>query len=346
MHGADNPGDASSDPTPEPPPCTPVVSPNDQGVLRETEPKRANDNKDEAEKLIRGTRTIEWLQLVVNVTLLVVGIVAVCIYGRQLKVFNGQFQEMHAQTGILNQQAQQAARDAIEASNKVERQLGILQQQVSAARDSVRATQKQTEAAAAAMQIDQRAWLGLAGVDTEGGAETKDTFRVQGVSIMLHNSGKTPALKVRIECCMLTTRVWTDPIPDYDSEFKASEESRATRRRESRERIEEMTRQHPEMREQLLARDKEFWDSYESEMKSMYHQGGVIAPRVGTRFGVATSIQWGTRTNQQEPKTIYILGKVGYRDVFPGTPERSTKFCLLRTNGLVFSICPENNWME
>src|SRR6266404_3165766 len=70
-------------------------------------------------------------------------------------IFYGQFGEMKSQTAILNQQAKQASADSVEATRRVEQQLDISRQQVSAAQASVKAVQRQ-------MRQDQRPWLSMA----------------------------------------------------------------------------------------------------------------------------------------------------------------------------------------
>jgi hypothetical protein len=99
------------------------------------------------------------------------------------------------------------------------------------------------------------------------------------------------------------------------------------------------------MRDMMIARDKEFWASYDSSLTTL-HQGGVLAPSVATPIGIMPSIKWGTRNPQGRPMTIYVLGKIVYKDIFPRTTEHTTKFCLMRTGGNTFTICPENNWMD
>jgi hypothetical protein len=69
-------------------------------------------------------------------------------------IFYGQFREMKTQTGIINDQAKQAAADTIEASKRADKQLELIGKQASAAQDSVGAIQRQ-------MRQDQRPWLGL-----------------------------------------------------------------------------------------------------------------------------------------------------------------------------------------
>jgi hypothetical protein len=95
-------------------------------------------------------------------------------------IFFFQFREMQKQSGILNTQAQQAAKDSIEASKKVEQQLSIAQAQVDA-------TQRQ-------MRQDQRPWIGI----IENG---KFLSTLKGASFPIRfgltAASKTPARDIR-----------------------------------------------------------------------------------------------------------------------------------------------------
>jgi type VI protein secretion system component VasF len=67
-------------------------------------------------------RCPDWHMVILTALLFVVGAVT-------LRVFYKQFAEMQAQTKILTRQAEQASKDSTEASNKIERQLKIAQDQ-------------------------------------------------------------------------------------------------------------------------------------------------------------------------------------------------------------------------
>jgi hypothetical protein len=46
------------------------------------------------------------------------------------------------------------------------------------------------------------------------------------------------------------------------------------------------------------------------------------------------------------PITTYLLGKITYNDIFPGTKRHTTKFCLMWYEG-GFTICDSGgNWMD
>lgn len=120
-------------------------------------------------------------------------------------VFYLQFREMSKQTGILSDQAKQAAIDSGEASRKVEEQLSIARKQADAAQDqataakkSAEATQTQArvaeegvEAVRKQMRQDQRPWLRI-----QPKSGTGTTFMIGQPlqsELAFTNTGKSPA---------------------------------------------------------------------------------------------------------------------------------------------------------
>ncbi len=111
-------------------------------------------------------------------------------------IFWKQFNEMFKQTKILNGQATQGASDYIEAAKRVERQLGIAQDQVKAAQGEVTAIQNQ-------FRLDQRPLIWLASPNTDRPA-TLDANQIDfgigpelAVGLAYENFGKSPANIVR-----------------------------------------------------------------------------------------------------------------------------------------------------
>jgi len=115
-----------------------------------------------------------------------------------------------------------------------------------------------------------------------------------------------------------------------------------------------IVKQHPELASHISEETKSRKDLESSWKKKFLHEGGVLAPDVPQNLTILPSINWATTKKREifpgkeisEPMTIYLLGKITYYDVFTGTPQRSTKFCLMRAQGTSFGICPEGNWME
>ena len=117
------------------------IATDDTAILRGAKTTPSGKGETETERLLQGTRTIEWLQFGTNALLAVIGVAALCIYGGQLKVMKGQLEEIirqypeiHAQAVAATTAVKQAAADSIENARRVERQLKIAQQQAEAAR--------------------------------------------------------------------------------------------------------------------------------------------------------------------------------------------------------------------
>lgn len=212
---------------------------------------------------------------------------------------------------------------------------------------SLEASTKQAQAALDASReaasLDQRAWVGLVGVETVGGEQTSDAFSFKSIIVAIRNSGKTPALQMSGECCMYVNRPWTDPIPDYDTETKRVEEERRKHDEERRKRNEEEIKRHPEMADRI----REFEQSFSKATERKIPTGGVLAPSIVNNISVAPSMKFGrARKPGEPPQTLYVLGRFTYTDIFTGTQRHSTKFCLMHTGGDSFNICPESNWMD
>jgi hypothetical protein len=326
MDDAENSNQATPDPNRNSPPSPPIVSPNNQSVLGNGERQKPNEEEEETKQLIQDTRTIEWLQFWVNAILALVGVVAIIVYLGQLSAMNKTLSEIQKQTPEIQKQAKaaqdqlaQARADSASSSAVTSQQISIMQQQVKANQDSVAAVQRQTAASEAAFQVDQRAWVGLSDMSTIGGIQTKDLFGedffgLQSLTISLRNSGKTPAIEVTVHCCLTQKHGLNDPIPDYDDEIKPTANA-----------------QYPVATQEAI------------QQINKINKGGIIAP--GETATVALLPKFGFPGVRN--RNLYILGRISYKDIFPGSPERNTKFCLMRVpSSTVFIQCPEKNWMN
>jgi len=157
-------------------------------------------------------RRIEWAQLVVNGVLVVVGIIAVCIYGCELSVMKGQLGEVIRQYPQIQKQAQ-AATDAVNLATTqaakntsiVATQLAFAQKQAKAAEDSVKTAQRQT-------WQEQRAW-----VSVDVGAPDGN------FSVAMHNTGKPPAVHVTYSVGFTPGSLGV--IPDLESDLRKNNSS-------------------------------------------------------------------------------------------------------------------------
>lgn len=190
-------------------------------------------------------------------------------------------------------------------------------------------------------RLDQRAWVSIVSIQTVGGVQTRTNFTVESLSLMVTNSGKTPALRFNLHPFLNASRLYTDPIPgDYDVEMKKVEEFRTSIRQREREKI---LRLDPEMAEEIAkheALDKQYADARPEP-------AGVLGPSAAQNIWIAAGkANWGRRTQDDKPRTIYILGKITYYDIFDGTPQHTTKFCLAYDMGTTFGFCSQGNSMD
>lgn len=117
---------------PPPRPATPPAPL--QRTLPDDGKGKAEDTKNEADELAREFRVAEKWVIGTNITIAVIGVIALCIYYGQLKVMRGQLGEIIKQFPEIQKSAN-AAKDSADAAS-----------------DSVTATQ-------AAMRADQRGWI-------------------------------------------------------------------------------------------------------------------------------------------------------------------------------------------
>ena len=196
---------------------------------------------------------------------------------------------------------------------------------------------------------DRRPWISIADIYSDNAIETAERFKVGAVRIAIHNSGKTPAIKVIFDCCMYTNRLWSDPVPNYDQITKSNEDFAERRRREN---LEQGLKAFPNLKDKLLAFDKESRDREAAEREKSARRNGVVAPEAIQIIQVAgfesprtTKIQRGI-IELTEPMTNYILGKITYQGTHANDKTYTTKFCLMHTVGTAITFCPENNWMD
>ncbi len=113
-------------------------------------------------------RTVEWLQVAVNSILAIIGIIALCIYGRQLGVFRSQLEQMI----VATKAAKESADAAKQAANTAE------------------ATLKSSQTS---FQIDQRPY-----VITDGPPQFVTPPNATGkpiqANVVLKDIGRTPAI--------------------------------------------------------------------------------------------------------------------------------------------------------
>jgi hypothetical protein len=249
-------------------------------------------------------------------------------------LFYVQLKEMASQTRILASQNESAAAGGLFDQMNTRTQLGIAQKQAKAAQDSVDAIQKQTTIARRLAQEDRRPWVGAkdfeCGKCTTTPKETNpndartpitvEDLLMGDLSILLENSGRTPALKMNYSSFFGIVRTKSDPVPDYDS---------------------------------LLAErtPKSIPDKYAKEVEIVQKFTGlistVLAPNSSRRLRMPEQMMQERRLNVPIPQqTItYVVGRVTYYG-----PEMKaqfvTNFCLMNEKGVEFLFCPSGNDMK
>jgi hypothetical protein len=256
--------------------------------------------------------------------------------------------ELMAQAEAAQKQLEQARADSAATSISTNEQLKLARQLANAA--------------ASQSRLEERAWVGIIGVDTETGVQddSKQQFSISSLKLMLRNSGKTPALNVSVECCKTELEPVGAAIPDYDDEVKKTEARDKAAMKTLVQRSDDWVKEHPEATETI--RRQEAWALAHgtTHVPTTLYRGGVIAPEAlqgvelysrPMHFTAATINPNPRSTSPGQdvpmvPATIYILGRFTYFDVFTGSPRHITKFCLMRTTGTEFAVCPESNWMD
>lgn len=118
VNGANDPDEAAKNKSRNPVSQPPVVHSQDQSILSKTKTQSAKEKERDADKHSR-SRLIDWLQLVSNVILVLVGICAVLIYGRQLEVFRKQFAEIQTQTKTQQDQLNLSQRPWVKIKHRI-----------------------------------------------------------------------------------------------------------------------------------------------------------------------------------------------------------------------------------
>jgi len=198
-------GDSSQHPRLQPELLSPTARERQVGAQTK---QRAEDQQATAKEMRREFRWFEWSSVIINLALAIIGVCALRVYNGQLKVMSDQLTEM----GKSREQAKADDTAAITAQEKI-------------ATDTLVTAQKNFERSSRDSEMtfrnEQRAWVGPTGrapaqyTDDSGKPVYLKFAQKPGFSIVITNSGKTPALKVRS-----IIAVWTFPaherfVPHY-----------------------------------------------------------------------------------------------------------------------------------
>jgi hypothetical protein len=229
---------------------------------------------------------------------------------------------------LLQMQAQTRAQEKAAMASRI---------QAEAAKNSVENAKQSLQASIDASNLEERPWVGISLEGTKGAKMDQDEFSFQGVTVLVRNSGKTPAIKMsgRFDERL---HLWNDSIGDYDSEIKVFNEQREAD-------WEKFKREHPQF--PPPPRWEEDRNAMESKMeRKLFPDGGVIAPDVPQEWTIGTGGHFLERTDRKQPMFLYIFGKITYYDTLGGKQQHTTKFCFVQRRNDFFEVCPAGNWMD
>ena len=300
----------------------------------------------------RETKMGERFMVYVTLAGIFIAAYTIRVFREQLNVMADQLAEMRTGSVDTRTLAQAAKRQA----DKAETISTSIQQAVTAMNTSNAQSKQVLDATIAASRLDQRAWVGVVDVVTEGGKVDGDAFSFKSIGIAIRNTGKTPALRMTVDCCTYTTRSWNEKeIPDYDTEMIKNQESEKAA-------LEQRIKQHPEWAERITRWHEEWEKELAKDRNAMRHEGD-LAPQatIGVNVGISVkqagleSLPPPQNMNPKEmesyyeqvkgrPRFFYVVGKIVYSDIFANTKQHTTTICLVRNpgaNSLAFSICSQ-----
>jgi hypothetical protein len=242
-----------------------------------------------------------------------------------------------------------AAYDAVGiASYGLEQNRRNSARQIALAEATTKQAAQSLQANIAQNHLDQRPWVGLGDTRIENGSldVSHGLYSFDKLDIGIKNTGKTPALSMKVFPFVLTTAYIEEQLPDYDN----LDSYQASKLRDTEDRILKDANVTPEMRKSIAESLKKVRSNTIEKTKSTKGGGilppGVtlIFPRQGGKFAVRENAN-----NIFQRVAIYVFGKITYRDNFEGTPLHTTQFCLVafRTSGNEgFALCPNGNSMN
>ena len=246
----------------------------------------------------------------------------------------------------------QIASKAIAASqHQSERSAAAAEKSAIIAKESLTNQIHSLDASIRSSMLDQRAWVSVEIKADNINVGIGDNAFLSGgpVSIVLRNTGKTPALKVTGGDCFWW-RAEPEGIPDYETVIATKFDIFDIKQPICNDFVKGITRGG---------------EGYINPIWARVPVNSVIAPAASEDIDVMgyfkTPIQTmtegyppgfeGARRQGLPPNhyshmvTDYVVGKIVYSDVFDGTPQRITRFCFMNHNA-VFKGCPIGNSMQ
>jgi hypothetical protein len=307
----------------------------------------------------------EWLTVFFTGAVIVVGVLQYGVYRQQKRIMEssgGQTDQLIRAAKINACAARQIAaasqKNAKAAESfsataglingSIEGAVGKLQDQVEkmdkARTDANQAAQNALQASIDIASEDRRPWVGLKDFVCKECSTQPDTtpptkipigrpvimeiLNIGGISGIIENTGKTPAIQTKIDG-LFATRNGADPIPDYDS--VAGEQKSP-----------EIPPNLPPSMAAEWAKNLELVKRYRTDLAPIALPPDSL--RTKTIVGQA-HITRDSTARIEEKTIVYAIGKITYYGTDRKT-EHITTFCLFNELGSNFRFCPTGNDMK
>jgi hypothetical protein len=264
-------------------------------------------------------------------------VVYTCVAGFQLGVMRGTLSEMK-RSGEQSTNQMWAAIDNVnwlarsaDWSQKVAQQqasatVAEMQKQTIAQQSAAIASQNSVKATRDAMYAEQRPWVGIEQVSPASLPPNILSSKSPSTTVIIvaHNTGRTPAIRWRMECCEAVDQDGFDPIPpDYDTLHKDVGRGFTPQLRES-------IRSHPERAERL----RETWRENQASAHAYIARRDqeTIIPNGYHTLDITT-----TRPNDH--RRHFQIGKLVHFDTIDPAQEHVTNFCLWQLGNSPIMVC-------
>lgn len=236
------------------------------------------------------------------------------------EINDGNFDRMMRQTVHQTAAEVQSAQDAGKAVKEAQLQT----EKMDAARtDSEKQSEDALRVARDAMYAEQRPWVDIEVIQAE---PTKVGIGnvTTAVSFVAHNTGRTPAVRFRDECCINSNQAMPYPIPDYDT-LHGDIDSQLSP--PDRTRIQQFPESEAEIKEWFVKTRTDFEQQRARDNQKVIAPGGT-APVANWHFGLP-----------KDEDMHFILGRFVYWDVLDPTKMHVTKYCLVQWSNTPIELC-------
>lgn len=182
----------------------------------------------------------------------------------------------------------------------------------------------QTSATEDAFYWEQRPWVAvqLPEVSPSAVGVRSSSLSSALVRPIVHNTGRTPALKWRVECQQFATRPSQEKVPDCDEIRRANTEE------EINEDAREILKTQPTVTpDEARHRATSFIEQAEAERETPGAEGKTLVPDEIQELGFSGEIA------PEDSNYHYLVGRIVYGDAIRPSVEHSTNFCLERFGG-------------